>query len=90
MNKVDGNQSEIVSALRDLGASVAILADLGCGIPDLLVGWRDHNLLLEVKNPDGRGNRTTPAEISWTESWKGQIGVVNNVEEALSVLQGSV
>lgn len=47
--RCDRNQPEIVSALRSIGASVLITSNQGGGFPDLVVGWRGHNYLLEVK-----------------------------------------
>jgi hypothetical protein len=87
--KPDANQFEIVKALRSAGASVHILAGVGSGCPDLLVGWRDQNLLLEIKNPEGRGNRLTEAETIWITTWQGQVAIVNSIDEALAVLYGS-
>ena len=48
--KVDANQTEIVKALRQVGASVQSLAATGKGCPDLLVGIRGLNFLIEVKD----------------------------------------
>jgi hypothetical protein len=45
---------------------------------------------MEVKNLEGRGNRLTPAEVNWIENWRGQVAIVNNVDEALSVLYDTV
>ncbi len=89
-SKPDGNQSSIVSTLRAAGASVTILAGVGCGCPDLLVGFRGNTFLVECKNPDGRGrNSLTPAEVEWFKAWKGgPAAVVNSPEEALSTLFG--
>jgi hypothetical protein len=83
----DANQSVIVTALRDAGASVTILAGVGCGCPDLLVGFRDRNYLLEVKNPAGRGDQLTAAETAWILGWRGQVGIIHNISEALAVLE---
>jgi hypothetical protein len=90
ISKTDGNQAEIVSTLRAAGASVTILAGVGCGCPDLLVGFRGNTILVECKNPGGRGrNSLTPAEIEWFKAWKGEpAAVVNSPEEALSTLFG--
>jgi hypothetical protein len=35
----------------------AILFCMGGGVPDLLVGWRGANYLVEIKNPSGRRSR---------------------------------
>ncbi len=48
--KVDRNQSEVVAALRKLGASVQSLASIGKGCPDLLVGYHGILYLMEVKD----------------------------------------
>ena len=63
--KVDGNQAEIVSALRQVGAEVQSLASVGQGVPDLLVGFRSRNFLLECKQAKAKGQRmgtTTEAQ----------------------------
>jgi len=62
LRRVDVNQAAIVRALRESGASVAVLSSVGRGLPDLLVGFQGVNFLLEVKNLEGRGARLTPAE----------------------------
>ena len=85
----DANQSQIVAALRAAGATVTILAGVGCGCPDLLIGWHNHNFLLEVKNLNGKGNRLTDAEAAWICQWAGQIAIVFNEQDALAVLYGS-
>lgn len=87
--RVDANQSTIVRALRDIGASVQSLADLGKGVPDLLVGYRGNNWLMEVKDwkqpPSKR--RLTPDEKKWHQSWNGQVHVVETFDEALKIIQ---
>ena len=84
--KVDANHSDIVTALRAVGASVQSLASVGKGVPDLLVGFRDATYLLEVKDgakvPSKR--RLTPDEAEWISAWRGDyVRVVNSVDEAL-------
>lgn len=81
--KTDTNQTEIVLALRSVGASVQCLHIIGKGCPDLLVGYRGQNFLLEVK----RGKaKLTGDEPAWHEDWQGQVAIVYNVADALSVL----
>lgn len=89
--KVDGNQGEIVEALRKAGCSVQCLHAVGGGVPDLLVGRKTYfgagrtNLLLEVK--DGRlspsRRQLTPEQEDWHAEWRGSVVVVTSVEEAL-------
>lgn len=87
-HKTDNNQAAIVSALRQSGASVCSLASVGSGCPDLLVGYCGINYLLEVKNLNGRGLRFTPAELAFSDGWKGKVYVVCDVPQALAVLDG--
>ncbi len=81
---VDANQREIVCALRACGCDVQPLHQLGGGVPDLLVGLRGKNFLLEVKdgNKAPSKQRLTPDEYEWHKSWRGHVVVVASVEEA--------
>ena len=88
-SRVDANQSRIVATLRAAGATVTVLSRVGHGCPDLLLGWHGHNLLLEIKNLDGKGDRLTDAEVEWIRRWAGQVAIVYNEQDALSVLYGS-
>lgn len=83
--RTDSNQAAIVAALRGVGARVALTHVVGYGFPDLLVGFRGINYLLEIKNIDGR-NRLTPAEVIWLEHWRGQVAIVRSPDEALRVI----
>ena len=42
--KVDSNQKDLVKQLRDLGAEVQHLHQLGGGVPDILVAFRGAGL----------------------------------------------
>lgn len=87
--RVDGNHTEIVKALRKIGATVQSLADIGHGTPDLLVGFRGRNVLLEVKDgslPPSR-RTLTPDEAAWSLGWKGApVIVVYNAAEAIKAV----
>lgn len=86
--KVDTNQSKIVAVLRGVGASVQHLHTVGKGCPDLLVGFRGVNYLLECKNGSLSPSRRklTPDQEQWHRSWRGQVAVVNSVEEAMKAI----
>lgn len=81
--KVDSNHNQIVSALRDAGCLVVSLASVGLGIPDLLVGFRRKNYLMEVKGPKGELNELQEV---FHRRWEGQVAVVRTPEEALRVV----
>lgn len=87
--KVDGNQPEIVKALEAAGCWVLDLSAVGKGCPDLLVHgpvhpW--HLVLLEIKNPKGRGKKLTPAQIKLHAGCNAPLVVVTNVDEALAAV----
>ena len=86
--KVDRNQSEIVQALRDAGASVHPCHSAGQGFPDLAVGFRGKNYLIEVKDgalaPSDR--KLTPAQKEWHAAWRGDAVVVTSASEALAAI----
>lgn len=87
--KVDANQKEIVDALRSVGASVVSLANVGNGVPDLLVGFNGRTCLLEVKDgskPPSHQN-LTDAQLDFISNWRGSsIAIVNSVDGALRIL----
>ena len=83
--KVDDNQKEIVKALRTLGCSVQHLHNVGAGCPDLLVGYKGFNILLEVKdgNKSPSQQKLTPDQVIWHRDWRGHVNVVNSSEQAI-------
>jgi hypothetical protein len=83
--KVDDNQKEIVKALRTLGCSVQHLHSVGAGCPDLLVGYKGFNILLELKdgNKSPSQQKLTPDQIIWHRDWRGHVNVVNSSEQAI-------
>lgn len=81
--RVDANQADIVRALRQIGATVQTLHEVGRGVPDLLVGYDYRDFLLEVKAPDGR---LTDDELLWQHKWKGQVAIVRTVDEAMQAI----
>ena len=84
--KVDKNQVSVVKTLRDYGAQVFHLHTQGGGIPDLLVCYNDHTILMEVK--DGEDKKLTSQQITLFANWKGgPLHRVNSVQEAIEVLK---
>ncbi len=86
--RTDRNQSEIVEALRKLGASVQPLHSVHDGVPDLLVGYQGRNFLIEVKDgtKPASARKLTPCQIQWHEGWLGQSAIVTSTEEAIALL----
>jgi len=82
--RTDDNQTSIVKALRDAGASVQSLASIGRGCPDLLVGYAGKTHLIEVK---ARTGKLTVQESDWALWWNGaEVRIVRSVEQALEVI----
>lgn len=81
--RIDANHTIIVNALRQVGASVQDLANVGKGCPDLIVGYRGNNYLIEVKMKRGKA---TLAQLEWHGAWRGQVAVVRSVDEALRLI----
>lgn len=86
--KVDGNQAEIVVALRKIGASVTPLHMVGSGFPDLVVGWRGRNVLFELKDPKQPPSKRklTDDEAIWFGNWRGEAYVIETIEQAIGYL----
>jgi len=79
--RVDENQKIIVQALRDAGAYVWII-----GLPvDLLVGYKSHTFLVEVKSTSRK--RLTGLQADFFENWcGGTLARIDSPEAALRML----
>lgn len=87
----DANEPEIIDALKRVGATVEPIVT-GEGVPDLLVGFREQNFLIEVKPLPVKGEvfaskvQLNPTQVKWHKAWKGQKAVARTPEEALIVI----
>jgi len=86
--RVDRNQSSIVEALRKLGASVLHLHTIGKGAPDIAVGYKGRNALIEIKDgakpPSAR--KLTPDEQKFHAEWRGQVAIIESIDEAVAFI----
>ncbi len=82
-SRADTNQPEIVATLRGMGCTVQHLHAVGQGVPDLLVGVRGVNLLVEVKYEDGQLNAV---QTAWHDAWRGQAIIVRTSEHAAELV----
>ena len=71
-NRTDNNQADIVRDLRTIGATVLDLSQVGFGCPDILVGFRRRNFLVEIKNPDTYG-KLSDDQNEFHDAWRGEI-----------------
>ena len=83
--KVDTNQTQIVKELRRVGMDVQHLHGVGQGCPDILVGYRGRNILLEIKKDEKA--KLTPDQVIWHQTWRGQVAVVSNPQAAIKAVR---
>jgi hypothetical protein len=77
--RVDANQAQIVDALRKAGAYVWII-----GLPvDLLVGFKNHTFLVEIKTTSKK--RLTALQADFFKTWNG--GTLCRVDSPESALR---
>jgi hypothetical protein len=82
--KIDRCQPEIVKALRDAGATVAITSQVGKGFPDIVVGYNEVNYLMELKVEDGK---LTPDQRVFHSQWNGKVHIVRTSQEAIRLIK---
>jgi len=86
--RIDTNHREIEAAFRSLGCTVFDTSRVGGGFPDMVVGVTGINLLVEVKDgarpPSER--RLNAAEREFHDSWRGQVVVVETVDQAIDLV----
>jgi Holliday junction resolvase len=83
--RIDTNHKEIVAALREVGATVVSLASMKHGCPDLLVGYQNETLLMEIKK-DNKA-KFTPDQLEFMAKWRGgAVSRVDSVDAAIRAL----
>ena len=86
--KTDANQAGIVAALRKIGASVHDTSSVGRGFPDLVVGMRGRNSLIQCKDgakvPSAR--KLTPDQVEFKAGWRGHWVVAISAEDAVAIV----
>jgi hypothetical protein len=87
--KIDSNQRAVVKSLRGIpGVTVKILSMVGEGCPDLLIGYKGKNFLVELKDgskpPSAR--KLTPDELEFINQWKGHVAVCNSFDEIFKLI----
>jgi hypothetical protein len=84
--KTDKNQQIIIDAFRGLGATVHDLSKVGNGIPDLLVGYKNHTCLVEVKSSE-KANYTQHQK-DFLANWKGGMVLrIDSIDGAIRLIK---
>jgi len=90
IKRTDANQKKIVEMVRKLpGASITSTHTIGKGFPDLVIGYKGINYLIELKDgskPKSQKN-LTPDEVEFHMKWNGQIAICENFEDILKILK---
>lgn len=86
--RVDETQYDIVSAMRAMGAYVWLIRTP----VDILVGYRGHTVLVEVKKLVGKRvpkpTKYTPLQLEFLATWKGgPVATVCDVDGAIRLLK---
>lgn len=81
----DTNQTEIENVFRTYGFSVFDTSPLGGGFPDVVAGKDSDNYLIEVKdgNKPPSQQKLSDAEIKFHMKWRGNVHVINSVDQAI-------
>jgi len=87
--KVDGNQAELVKAFRAMGCSVLPLHTIGQGCPDLLVGIRGVNVLVEIKDGSApkSARKLRPTQSKFHLGWRGPIEVAESTADVREIMR---
>ena len=86
--RVDDNQQEIVKQIRRLGITVLHLHTIGKGCPDLLLGFKNKNFLIELKDSKKTTSRKklTDDETIFFNTWRGQVNKCETLDDILKVV----
>ena len=85
VRRIDDNQKQICKAFRDLGWSYEHTHTIGDGFPDGVAGHKKRNYLIEIKDgskPKSQ-KKLTPEEEKFHQAWKGQICIIESVEDVV-------
>lgn len=90
IKRTDANHKQIIDAIRKIPSlSVFSTHMVGKGFPDIVIGYKGINYLVEIK--DGEKTKSqkklTDDEIKFHQSWFGQIIVCECVQDVLQLLK---
>jgi len=84
--RVDENQKQIIHTFIALGASVLNLSRVGEGCPDILVGYKKHSVLCEIKRDSKAAY--TESQIKFMQKWRGgPVSRIDSVDAAIRLIK---
>ena len=85
--RVDKPQKDIIRALQMMGATVTVIQSKEAGCPDLIVGFRGTNYLVECKTP--KIGYLSPIQKEWHDEWRGLRPIVlTSADDAITFIKG--
>lgn len=83
--RVDSNQKELVAVFRQLGVTVIDLSKVGKGIPDLMLGYNNKTVLVEIKS--SKSAKLNPLQECFFREWKGgMLARIDNLDSAVRLV----
>ena len=82
--RLDSNQRELVAFAKKHGATVTHLHPLGRGIPDILIGYRGRNYLIEIKSSEK--SKLSEDEQTFFNNWRGSASVITSKIDLIRLL----
>jgi hypothetical protein len=89
IKRTDSNHAEIIKALRKIpNLSVFSTHEVGKGFPDIVIGYKGINYLIEIKdgNKPPSARKLTDCEVKFHQDWNGQISIIKNLDELLQII----
>jgi Holliday junction resolvase len=84
--RVDENQSQLINTFIALGASVLNLSRVGEGCPDLLIGYKNKSVLVEVKTNERKP--FTESQVKFMQNWRGgAVSRIDSVDAAIRLIK---
>jgi rhamnose utilization protein RhaD (predicted bifunctional aldolase and dehydrogenase) len=84
--RVDENQKQIIYTFIALGATVLNLSRVGEGCPDLLIGFKNKSVLVEIKK-DSKAMFTEP-QVKFMQNWRGgPVSRIDSVDAAIRLIK---
>jgi hypothetical protein len=84
--RVDENQKLIINTFIAMGASVLNLSRVGQGCPDLLIGYKNKSVLVEIKK-DSKAVFTEP-QVKFMQNWRGgPVSRIDSVDAAIRLIK---
>jgi hypothetical protein len=84
--RVDENQKQIIHTFIALGASVLNLSRVGEGCPDILIGYKKHSVLCEIKRDSKAPFKES--QIKFMQNWRGgPVSRIDSVDAAIRLIK---